>query len=598
MSDTVEKNRDIAGGVLFGVSAAWVQAIVAVMVNVVQIPLLYRCLARDALGAWMIFTSIGIFLLVWDLGLGATFSRSMAYFRGARGAMRNGEWGMGRTDEHSLRNPHSEIRIGQPPCPGPPGPWAGDMLRTVSLSFWLLAAVLYVVGLFVGRIYLGRLEFDATPFETVWLAWTIYAFGCAVNLGSATPFHCLNGMGDVGIEQCLQTACNLLALLANVIILLAGGGIVALSVVFVARGFAARAAAWVMLKRRHAWLFKSERRPGTEDERPMLHRQWSIVLRHWSILRVLRGDCLRIFVTRFGAFLILQTSGLVIAQFLTPRRVPDFMAMWMIVQLGMMGGMAIGQAATPYAAAAHAAGENPRLLRLHRHAARAALFLISLWCVGLLVWARELMALWTGPGHFLGYAVLAPMVITGVMEVHHSVNANFVWSSGRWPFAPWAIAAGILNLGLGIWWVRLWGEMGMACATCVAQLLTNNWFAVYYALRRLQVPGLQYLRQVVLPVAGMISCAALVAVAAKVGLGRLTMNEEPWPSVLGPRSLVASCSIRGVPLNDVAAFCVGGIAAVMCAFALYWRFGMDAEARRALRFALLRLPPRTRGDWR
>jgi len=284
-----------------------------------------------------------------------------------------------------------------------------------------------------------------------------------------------------------------------------------------------------------------------------------------------------VFTTRLGAFLILQTPGLVIAQFLGPERVPDFMALWMVVQLGMMGAMAVGQAVTPHAAAAYAAGDRERLLRLHRNAVRLSLFLMSLWSVGVLIWAREGMTLWVGRGRFLGYMVLAPMLVTGVLEVHHTVNANFVWSAGRWPFAPWAIGAGLLNLGLGIWWVQVDGEAGIARATCVAQLLTNNWFAVYYALRRLKVPVRQYARHVVLPVVVVVACSAMVALTVKTGFLRY---------------LHFSGSVKGLPLSSAGAFALGAPLTAACGFALFWRFGMDADVRRAIRVQVLRLARR------
>jgi O-antigen/teichoic acid export membrane protein len=528
--------KSAAGGILFGISATWVQTGAALLINLVQVPLLYRYLPRDAMGAWMIFASIGLFLLLWDLGLGVTFARSMAYARGRR--------------------------QGEPPAARDADTCPADLLRTVSLTYWALAAALFLMALGAGWIYLGHLKFDVTPFQTVWLAWVVYAFGCAVNLGAATPFHCLNGLGDVGIEQLLGTVCNLLALAANIIVLVSGAGIVALSLVFVARGFVARAAAWIILKRRHTWLFE---RTG----------RFSL-----SRLKPLSGDSLRILVTRLGAFLVLQTPGLIIAQLMGPRRVPDFVATWMIVQLGMTAGMAVGQAVTPNAAAAHAAGDPACLLRLHRNACTAALFLMSLWCLGYLLWAREGMTLWLGPGHFLGYGVLVPMLITGTLEVHHSINANFVWSLGRWPFAPWALVAGALNLGLGIWWVSCFarGEAGMAWATCAAQALTNNWFVVYDALRRLNVPVKRYAREVLAPVSGIILASAAVALAVKTGL---------------PRVLDLAGAFRGLPITDLVGMILGAAATVSCAFALFWRLAIDNDARGAVRFQVRRLAARS-----
>jgi O-antigen/teichoic acid export membrane protein len=246
----------------------------------------------------------------------------------------------------------------------------------------------------------------------------------------------------------------------------------------------------------------------------------------------------------------------------------------------MTAGMAVGQAVTPQAAIAYAAGDSARLLRLHRNACTAALFLISLWCLGSLLWAREGMTLWLGPGHFLGYGVFVPMLITGTLEVHHSIHANFVWSVGRWPFAPWALIAGALNLGLGIWWVNCFarGEAGMAWATCAAQALTSNWYVVHYALRRLNVPLKRYAREVLAPVSGIILASAALALAVKAGL---------------PQALDFAGAFRGLPISDLAGMIFGAAATVSCAFALFWRLGIDNDARGAVRFQVRRLAARS-----
>ena len=51
MSETTQKSRSVLGRVLFGISATWMQTVAAVLINLVQLPLLYHYLARDALGA-------------------------------------------------------------------------------------------------------------------------------------------------------------------------------------------------------------------------------------------------------------------------------------------------------------------------------------------------------------------------------------------------------------------------------------------------------------------------------------------------------------------------------------------------------------------
>ena len=118
----------------------------------------------------------------------------------------------------------------------------------------------------------------------------------------------------------------------------------------------------------------------------------------------------------------------------------------------------------------------------------------------------------------------------------------------------------------------------MAWATCVAQLATNNWFVVYYALKRLDVPPGRYLRRVVLPVAGVMLSSAAVALGLKTGLPHI-------PGLIG--------TVRGLPVADLVGMAVGAAATVACAFVLFWRLAIDGDARGAVRLQMRRLAARS-----
>jgi O-antigen/teichoic acid export membrane protein len=519
-------NGTVTGNIIFGISATWIRMVTAIVVNFIQLPLLYHYLHRELIGIYLIFSSLGTFLLLWDMGLGITFARSMSYFRGS---------GFSK-----VQMPEDNASNASPEA----------MIKTVTVAYCLLALALYLLALLTGRIYFCSLKLSIVSFSAVWVSWCLYALGCALNLGAATPLQCLNGLGDVGIEQIIQALANLISLIAVSVGLAVGGELITLGAIFLMRGAVVWIAAWIILRQRHGELF--------------------IQKGHFSFacLKLIRGDSARMFITRVGAFLIMQIPGLVIAQRLSPSRVSDFMAMWMIVQLGMAGSLAIGQSMIPHLAAAYLASDMSRIKRFYFCGVRTSLAMIGLWSIGYYVWAREGFALWLGQGHFLGFLILIPMLITCVLEVHHAISANVVWASGRWPFAPWAIASGLLNLTLGVWWVSVVGEMGMALATCIAQLLTNNWLIVLYALRLLKIPVQTYIRETILPVAGVLAGAAAIAVTAKSGFASL--GNLPG-------------SIRGVPMSVVVSFMGGISVTILASFYLSWKLLIDYQTRNVIR---------------
>jgi len=533
MSDSEFRSGSTLLRIALGVAGAWGNTVVGIVVQIVQMPLFYQYLDREVLGAWMLFSSIAGFVMLWDIGLGTTFARSLAYT--VTGA------GRSRTDADG------SIRTGGSPR---------DMVRTVSLAYWLLAALLCAAALPGGLAYMDRLSFTSGAARSVATAWMTYALGCAVHVGGVTPLQVLAGLGDVGLERGVRAAANLLGLAMNAVVLFLGGGINALAWVFVARGLAMWIVAGAIVRLRYPWLCGRGGRFA------------------WTYLRDLRGDSVRIFVTRLGAFLILQVPGLVIARVLGPAHVPDYLALWMVVQMGITASLALGDAVIPHAASAFASGEREMFLRLHRNAVRLGLVLIGLWCTLFGLWAPDAMRLWLGPGRFLGYATLAPMLVTGVLEAHHGFNSHFVWAAGRWPFAPVAVLAGVLNVLLGIWWVKAAGEPGMAWATCVSQLLTNNWFVVYYAIRLFQLRRGEYLLRVGLPSAAIVAASASAGVAvAAVVVGIVPVAGE----------------FHGAPVRSLMSILLGTGAAAACAGLLFWRVGLDAKGRHAVRLEVRKL---------
>ena len=84
-----------------------------------------------------------------------------------------------------------------------------------------------------------------------------------------------------------------------------------------------------------------------------------------------------------------------------------------------------------------------------------------------------------------------------------------------------------LNLGLSLWWVRVWGVAGVAAATLAAYLCTDAWYLPRLAARRYGVPGgalARGLARAAAPAA--LWAAAMMALAAKLP------PAAHWPALL------------------------------------------------------------------
>ncbi|MES2200697.1 MAG: hypothetical protein V4498_00435, partial [candidate division FCPU426 bacterium] len=159
----------------------------------------------------------------------------------------------------------------------------------------------------------------------------------------------------------------------------------------------------------------------------------------------------------------------------------------------------------------------------------------------------------------LGFWLLA-----SVLEFHHSIHAMFTFNVGEWPFAKWAVAAGILNLLFVSLGLKAWGLAGAAAGCMAAQLLTNNWYVVYFTLRRLDLGLKRYIGQALIPLAGLVMTLWLAGRAIHPALEGLA-----WPARL----------VRGLALREAGPALAGPLVLATLALLILWLLLLDREER-------------------
>ncbi|MGH9415868.1 MAG: lipopolysaccharide biosynthesis protein [Terriglobales bacterium] len=100
------------------------------------------------------------------------------------------------------------------------------------------------------------------------------------------------------------------------------------------------------------------------------------------------------------------------------------------------------------------------------------------------------VTLWVGASHFdgrlLAWATAAAMVVGALLSFFGWLLDTQGDTRRRLPVS---LAGAALNLGLSLWWVRVWGVAGVALATLVAYLATDAWFLPRLVVREYGVPG-------------------------------------------------------------------------------------------------------------
>ena len=479
------------------IAAAWIARAVAIVLNLVLVPVLFRFLPVRELGLWFLLGQSGAFLALMDLGLTATVTRHIALARG-RASIVSGK------DEAAF----SAVAIGK-------------LLRTSVVLSRGLAIGSFVLVWAVGWFALPELV-DASALQAeLLLAWTLVAVGnsCLVWAGPWSAF--LLGVGDVRAEIGIRAGLRALALVAQVAVAVGGGGIGRLAVVTLLSGLALRICLCAAARRRHGALS----RPGEYCS---------------AVFRSLLGPSLKAWLTALGGFLILKTDQYFIAYFRDPRDIPAYHAAYTVLASLTLFAVALGTASHTFVSQLWRAGDRAAVHKMVSRTSVLGLLVMGCGSACVLVSGESLFRLWLGPGSYVGAAVVLMFCVTFTLEAHHVVVSVASRATEDEAFAAWALGAGALNLLLTWALIEPFGLLGVAAGTMIAQMCTNNWFAVYRGLRRLKMGIRQHVFRIVLPAAGVSALAwgaawsATQMLAGAGGdLGRVTVSFVITATVLG-----------------------------------------------------------------
>lgn len=422
---------------------------IQILVGLAQFPVLLRHLPDDKAGIWLLFLTLGGYLALFDLGGGPTLLREMSF--AALGG-----------------RPESEAKL-----------LIERLLRTARAVYRRLALAIALLGGGAGLVVIQVLRpADAAELRSAWL---LFVSGAALALESAWRYSALAGLGFVAQERVARAACLAFGFGALAASLALGGGLIGLGASWLVQGAALELVGAVMLRRARPG---GPERDGAAD---------------WALARSLMPDSLRWSAMSLATLLILHTDNLIIALTLGVESIPSYDALGKIC-LGITSvGTMVAQSASAYLSGLRASGDKAGFEELLFVNARNAVVFCGV-AVGLMAALGErIVGAWLGPSKFAGNAVLWVMLLMVFLETQHRVMAIPVLATGKVAFMGPAFAAAALNLIVSFALAGRMGLLGIAIGTLVAQLLTNNWYVIFVALRHLGLSPLRYLRRVWLP---------------------------------------------------------------------------------------------------
>lgn len=497
--------------IAFGAFASVISRFLAIGLNLFLVGLLFRYLGKEELGLWFLLGRSGAFLRLMDLGLMPTLTRRIAFMRGKSGS-----------HAHQVLTPRSVQDI-------------ADLVATGLRIYKHLAVVVFILTLGMGLYFLTNIPRQDISLSTIWTAWTLLCLGHAIAV-RANIWNCLlTGTGFVGWDAIINLVVNTCVLSLQIVIVLSGGGLIALALSDVSGKLTVFLYTYRFMKRREQKIFEAQGR-----WRPDMAREMAT-------------PAVLCWLTTLGGLLATRVDQLFIAQFRDVSEYPPYHAMYQIGSNLYLLAQAYVMASRPFISQLWQSEGRSRVQDLVELNVRLGLMIMLCGFAFLWVAGEDLIVLWLGPGTFLGHHLLLTFGVLFVFQIHSSLITSSARATENEVYAWCNMLMGALNLGLTWYLVQQLGVWGVALGTLTAQLLTGFWYNPYRGLRRLGIPIYRHLRVSVMPPL-LIGCVALL------------MN------ALATRTMV----MKGNPLAMIA---VSGAATGVVLLAGTWWVALTADHR-------------------
>jgi O-antigen/teichoic acid export membrane protein len=478
----VSINRRIA----FGAASMWLNRGIIIALRLVLIPVLFHNRPKEEVGIWMLLGQTWALVGILDLGFSATLTRRIALAKGKSG-----------TDPNGSLSEETRLEI-------------ADLIESGRRICLWLAIGAFVVCAGAGFLYLRQLHVHSLSLSTMCIAWGILCLSSSLGVWSEVWIWLMQGLGYIGWEFAIASGLDVLTILAQIVAVLMGGGLVALAITMAVGPVVLR---FFLLRFARKW------RPELFTTRG----KWNAAL-----LRSLISPSLRAWMTSLGIFVVMYSDPYLIAQLNGASQIPAYRAAWLIFFNLNALSMAAALASAAFVSHLWQAGHFDEIQRMVIRNLRFGLSIVVCGGACVLVLGPRLFNLWLGRGNFAGYPLLAIFFVIFFLETQATIISSCSRATEDEVFAPWAIAAGtlkiILSLALGV----RFGLTGIALGTLLALALTNHWFMAYRGLRRLRMSVWQHGSRVLLPV-GLV----FAGTGAMVWLVEQTLRDAPaWTTVV------------------------------------------------------------------
>ena len=425
-----------------GIQGGYFNLVVTWAVQALLVPLLLHRLGRDAFGLYATLTSLAGYFALLTFGSALTVPRYVA--------------------QHAARNDR-----------------AG--LSAFVSTYFMLHLVIGVAGVLVavvaGPLLAATLDVPAGLEPLLMKSWWMVVGAWALGLIGGLCQSFLNGLGDVGLANLVNSIRTTMTLIAAWTALQSGGGLPRVLGALLLSSLLGSFVAFAILR---------HRRPDIDIEPGRASR---------GILRETLKPAAYYFLMQVAALAVTGTDNVIIGSRLGVGEVAGYAVafqLWTMTLALLWAGV---DALQPFVTRWDVEQDHDRLRTAYLKATAFSVAGAGLFAIAIVLRGREIIALWVGDGVTVDQRVL--YVFAGMLLTATPIHTAALVLAGMGRHRPVALGGAVeavLNVIISLALVGRLGVLGVALGTLISGVVTNAWVAPVAANRAMSIPVSLYFR--------------------------------------------------------------------------------------------------------
>ena len=425
-----------------GIQGGYLNLAVTWIVQALLVPLLLHRLGRDAFGLYATLTSLAGYFALLTFGSALTVPRYIA--------------------QHSARNDRAGLSA---------------FASTYLVLHLAIAAAGVAVALAAKPLLERYLDVPLGLQALLAKSWTMVAGAWALGLAGGLCQSFLNGLGDVGLANVVNSIRTVLTLVAAWTALQSGGGLPRVLGALLIASLIGSLIAFGILR---------HRRPDIAIEPRRFDR---------AILRETLRPAAFYFLMQVAALVVTGTDNVIIGSVLGVGAVAGYAVAFQLWSMSLALLWAGVDALQPFVTKWDVEQDHVRLRAAYLKATAFSVAGAGLFAIVIVYHGAQIIGLWVGDAVTVDRRVLfvfAAMLLTAT-PIHTA--ALVLAGMGRHkPVALGGAAEAVLNVGISLALVGRLGVLGVSLGTLISGVLTNFWIAPLTANRAMGIGWPMYLK--------------------------------------------------------------------------------------------------------